>query len=186
MLSHIKNRRSVYTQFFTDKPVDKAIISALLDAANHAPNHKKTEPWRFRVYTGNGKKQLHEEVISVFETLRGPDTWSEKLDKKFGGFFTKSPVVIAIFLHRDPAESLPEWEEVAAVGCAVENLWTSLDSYKLGGYWSSPTFLCDSYGQWPSAADNEKCLGLFYLGYHEAPELPRQRGDWEEKVTWIE
>jgi len=169
MIPHVTNRRSIFPQFFLDTPVDKGVISALLDAANQAPSHRKTEPWRFRVYTGAGREQLHQEVIDIYNTARTPVQWSDKLDKKFGTKFRQSPVVIALFLHRDPEERVPEWEELAAVSC-----------------WSSPGFLCGDYGQWPSAADNERCLGLFYLGYHEAPDLPRPRGDWQDKVTWVE
>lgn len=187
MLPHIENRRSVFPRFFTDRPVEKSIVCALLGAANHAPSHRKTEPWRFRVYTGAGRERLKREVADVYNALRNPDAeWDEKLAKKFGEKFDRSPVVLAIFLHRDPEERVPEWEEVAAVGCAVQNIWTSLAAYELGGYWSSPSFLCADYGQWPGAATNEKCLGLFYLGYHEAPELPRPRGSWEQKVAWVE
>lgn len=187
MLPHIKNRRSVFPQFFTDRPVGREIISALMDAANHAPSHRKTEPWRFRVYTGAGREQLKDEMATVYNAARGPEQqWDDKLAKKFGTKIDQSPVVLVILLHRDPAESVPEWEEIAAVGCAVENLWTSLDAYQLGGYWSSPGFLCGDYGEWPGAAENERCLGVFYLGYHEAPELPRPRGPWEEKVTWVD
>ncbi|MEO0733924.1 MAG: nitroreductase [Bacteroidota bacterium] len=185
MLPHITNRRSIFPQFFLDKPVDKGIISALLDAANQAPSHKKTEPWRFRIYTGDGRKQLLEEIQQVFQGARPQVPWDDKLDRKFRKKLEQSPVVLVVFLSRDEQERVPEWEEIAAVGCAVENLWTSLASFNLGGYWSSPSFLCGDYGQWPEAASNERCLGLFYLGYHEAPDIPRPRGDWREKVTWI-
>ncbi len=187
MLAHVENRRSIFPQFFTDQPVDRSVLSALMDAANQAPSHKKLEPWRFRVYTGAGKTTLMQDMATIYEA-GGPDKkWDEGLQKKFGEKVEQSPVVIAIFLHREhPNPTLPEWEEVAAVACAVENLWTSLDAFNLGGYWSSPGFLCGDYGQWPDAAPNERCMGLFYLGYYEAPELPRRRGAWEEKVTWFE
>ncbi|MEM1358827.1 MAG: nitroreductase [Bacteroidota bacterium] len=185
MLPHVTNRRSIFPQFFTDKPVDRGVVSALLDAANQAPSHRKTEPWRFRVYSGAGKSRLLKTMEEVYNAARPQVPWDDKLAKKFGTKVQQSPVVLAIFLHRDPAESVPEWEEIAAVGCAVQNLWTSLASFNLGGYWSSPGFLCGDYGQWPGAADNERCLGLFYLGYYDAPELPRPRGDWREKVSWI-
>jgi nitroreductase len=112
--------------------------------------------------------------------------WDEKLEKKFSSKVMASDTVLAVFLHRDPEERVPEWEEIAAVGCAVQNLWLALDEAELGGYWSSPGFLCGDYGQWPGAADNERCLGVFYIGHHNAPDLPRPRGPWEEKVTWVE
>lgn len=186
MLSAIANRKSVFNQFFTDQPVEQATIAALLEAANLAPNHKKTEPWRFRVYTGAGREQLKEAVREIYEAARAPEVRDPKVVPKFAQKIEQSPVAIAVFLHRDPAESLPEWEEVAAVACAVENLWLSLDQYGMGGFWSSPGFLCGDYGQWPGTASNERCLGIFYLGYYEMPDLPRPRGAWQEKVTWIQ
>jgi nitroreductase len=184
MLPAIKNRKSVFPQFFTDQPVDEDAIKALLEAANMAPSHKKTEPWRFRVYTGAGRAKLSQTVKEVYEAARAPEVRNPKVAPKFAKKFDQAPVVIAVFLHRDLEECVPEWEEVAAVACAVENMWVSLDQYDLGGYWSSPGFLCDGYGQWPDAADNERCLGIFYLGHYEMPEVARPRGAWEDKVTW--
>jgi len=186
MLPAIQARKSVFPQFFTDRPVDKTTIEALLQAANLAPSHKKTEPWRFRVYTGAGRERLSQTVLDVYEAARAPEVRDPKVGPKFAKKIARSPVVLAVFLHRDPEERVPEWEEVAAVGCAVENLWVSLDHYGLGGYWSSPGFLCGDYGQWPGAAANERCLGLFYFGHYEMPELPRPRGNWEDKITWVE
>lgn len=185
MLKAIANRKSVFPQFMTDQPVSKEIISELLQAANMAPSHKKTEPWRFHVYTGEGRAKLSQNIKEVYEAARAPEVRNPKVVPKFDTKVHQAPVVMTVFLHRDPEESVPEWEEVAAVACAVENLWISLDQYDLGGYWSSPGFLCDGYGQWPGAAANERCIGVFYFGYYEMPELPRQRGNWEDKVSWI-
>lgn len=185
MITGIKNRRSVFPQFYNDQPVDRAVLETLLETANLAPSHKKTEPWRFRVYTGEGREQLVNTVQEIYEAARAPEVRDPKVVPKFAEKIRQAPVVIAVFLHREPAQSLPEWEEVAAVACAVQNLWVSLDQYNLGGFWSSPGFLCGDYGQWPGAADNERCLGLFYLGHYEMPELPRKIGDWQEKVTWV-
>jgi nitroreductase len=185
MLPAIKNRKSVFPQFLTDQPVSKEIISKLLEAANLAPSHKKTEPWRFRVYTGAGRAKLTQSIKEVYEAARAPEVRNPKVVPKFAAKVNQAPVSMAIFLHRDPEESIPEWEEVAAVACAVENLWVSLDHYGLGGFWSSPGFLCGDYGQWPGSKPNERCIGIFYFGHYEMPELPRPRGDWEDKITWV-
>ena len=175
----------MFPQFFTDDPVPPSVVAQLLAAANEAPSHRKTEPWRFRVYTGAGREQLAQTVLDVYEAARPPAERDPKVGPKFAKKIAQSPVVLAIFLHRDPAASVPEWEEVAAVGCAVQNLWLSLGEHDLGGYWSSPGFLCGDYGQWPGAAANERCLGLFYLGHYRMPDLPRPRGDWQDKVTFV-
>ena len=173
----------MFPQFFTDRPIERRVLEELLQAANQAPSHRKTEPWRFRVYRGAGRATLKDELLSVYGAEKDD---AGSIAKKFGGKIDQSAAVLLIFLHRDPQESVPEWEEIAAVGAAVENLWLSLSEYDLGGYWSSPGFVCGDYGEWPGAAANERCLGMFYLGYYNAPELPRPRGDWREKVRWVE
>ncbi|NJB85826.1 nitroreductase [Lewinella marina] len=183
MLPAIANRKSVFPQFFTGEPVDAATLGQLFEAANLAPSHRKTEPWRFRCYRDGGKDQLKQELLDVYGREKED---AAGIEKKFGTKIDQSAAVLLIFLHRDPRESVPEWEEIAAVGAAVENLWLSLDGHGLGGYWSSPGFVCGGYGDWPGAAANERCLGMFYIGRPDAPDLPRPRGDWREKVTWIE
>lgn len=182
MLPSITNRRSIFPQFFTGKAVDREVLEELLEAANQAPSHRKTEPWRFRVYRNEGKETLKQQLEKLYGTDRED---AEAIANKLGKKIDQSAAVLLIFLHRDEAERVPEWEEIVAVGAAVENLWLSLDQHGLGGYWSSPGFVCGDYGQWPGSARNERCLGMFYLGYHEAPELVRPRGDWREKVSWV-
>ena len=182
MLPALTQRRSIFPQFFTGKPVAREVLEQLIQAANLAPSHRKTEPWRFRVYSGSGKAQLKDELLSVY----GPEREDAPgIEKKFGKKIDQSGAVLLIFLHRDEQERVPEWEEIVAVGAAVENLWVSLEAYDLGGYWSSPGFVCGNYGDWPGSGERERCLGMFYMGYHEAPELMRPRGDWREKVQWI-
>ncbi|WP_116127356.1 nitroreductase [Lewinella sp. IMCC34183] len=183
MLPEIANRKSVFPQFFTGTDIDRATLGQLIEAANAAPSHRKTEPWRFRVYRGAGRDQLREELLDVYGRDRDD---AAAIAKKFGTKIEQSAAVLLIFLHRDPRESVPEWEEIAAVGAAVENLWLSLATHGLGGYWSSPGFVCGDYGAWPGSAENERCLGMFYLGHPDMPELMRPRGDWQEKVTWVE
>lgn len=182
MLPAITDRRSIFPQFFTDRPIDRSIIEKLIQAAHQAPSHRKTEPWRFRVYHEAGKEQLQHELLAVYG--RGRED-ALAIAAKFGKKIDQSGAVILIFLHRDMAERVPEWEEIAAVGAAVENLWLSLAEHDLGGYWSSPAFVCGDYGHWPGSHPSERCLGMFYLGYHDAPELIRRQGDWREKVTFI-
>ena len=183
LLPAITNRKSVFPQFFTGKPVDRATVSSLIEAANLAPSHRKTEPWRFRAYLGTGRDHLLQELLDVYGREKDD---VDAIAGKFGKKIEQSGAVLLIFLHRDPRETVPEWEEIAAVGAGVENLWLSLDGHGLGGYWSSPGFVCGDYGEWPGSAENERCLGMFYLGYPDAPELMRPRGDWQDKVKWVE
>jgi len=55
VLDLIKKRRSIFPAQYTDREIAKSDIEKILEAANWAPTHKKTEPWRFRVFRGNAK-----------------------------------------------------------------------------------------------------------------------------------
>ena len=73
-------------------------------------------------------------------------------------------------MRRDPNKSIPEWEEVAATSMAVQNIWLSCVDSNIGGYWSTPRYANDLRG-FLNLLDNERCLGLFYLGVIESPSF---------------
>lgn len=178
----IRKRRSVYPLQYLDKPIPQEILQELLLNANHAPTHRLTEPWRFKVFTGEGKKKLGEFLAAKYEEITAD--FSAGKAEKVRNNPIKSGAVLAIILHRDPEERIPEWEEIAAVSCAVQNIWIALDQYELGGYWSSPA-LAKYLGDHTSLAENETCLGFFYIGYCEPSDRIVQKKPIEEKITWI-
>jgi len=94
--------------------------------------------------------------------------------------------VIAIIMQRDPEERLPEWEEIAAVSCAVQNIYLSCTLRGLGCYWSSPKFLCESPALL-NLPEGQRCLGLVYLGVPK-PDLSFDvvKGDVKDKVEWVD
>lgn len=179
----IKKRRSVFPVQYNTKPVAKETIEKLLEAANWAPNHKKTEPWRFKVLQGNSKSALgtflankyqevepHPKKIKIKKLLENPD---------------RARAIIAICMQRDPKERLPEWEELAATAMAVQNMWLCCTELNLGCYWSSPG-LIKYMDEFFDLAEGEKCLGFFYLGYYDEQPLEVERGPISEKVEWME
>ena len=63
----IKKRRSVFPAQYNDKPIAKTDIEKILEAANWAPTHKKTEPWRFKVFLQNSKEELGQFLAKKYE-----------------------------------------------------------------------------------------------------------------------
>lgn len=179
----IRSRRSVYPLQYIDKPIPKEILEELLLNANHAPTHRLTEPWRFKVFTGDARKKLGEFLADKYKSIT-PDYVESKYDK-IKTNPSRAGAVIAIILHRDPQERVPEWEEYAAVSCAIQNMWVALNQYDLGGYWSTPA-LINHLGEHVDLAVNEKCIGFFYLGYCEPSDRIIEKKPIENKVEWIE
>ncbi len=180
----IRKRRAIFPKMYIDKPIPKEIIEEVLENANWAPTHKFTEPWRFRVFTGDARTRLGERLAELYKSHTPEDQFSEKKYQKNLNKPQQSGCVIAICMQRDPDERVPEWEELASVACAVQNMWLSCTAYGIGSYWSSSKLLQDDR-EFLELAEGERCLGLFYMGYHELPELPGKRRPIGEKVQWM-
>lgn len=181
----IQGRRAVFPKFYSPaKPIDRAIIEQLLENANWAPTHKRTEPWRFQVFHSEESRQKLSAYLSDFyQKNTAPDLFSEEKMTAAGANPLLAGAVIAIVIHPDPAANLPEFEEIASVGMAVQNMWLSCAAIGLGSYWSSPRPALQA-AEWLGLAPGERCLGFFYLAWHEMPDVPGKRGNVAEKTVW--
>jgi len=179
----IKERRSIFPASYIKKEISVEVINQILDSANYAPTHKLTQPWRFTVIRKAGLSKLGEELGKLYKNLVSPQQF---LQKKFDSFAEKTgqaDCIIAINMHL--SGKIPEWEELAAVSCAVQNMALTAESLKVGAYWSSPP-LIDDLGDFLNLSQNEKCIGLFYMGYHNEKPWTPNRTPMVEKISWIE
>ncbi len=179
----IKRRRSVFPVQYNDKPISKEILEKVVEAANWAPNHRKTEPWRFKVLRGNSKDALGTFLANKYQETEAKP---KKIKiKKLLDNPSKAGAIIAICMQRDPNESVPEWEEIAATAMAVQNMWLCCTEMEIGSYWSSPG-LIKYMDEFFDFAEGEKCLGFFYMGYYDDALTEGVRQPVEEKVEWME
>lgn len=181
----IRSRRSVFPKLYNDQPISKEIIEEILENANWAPTHKLTEPWRFRVIRGEALEKLGDFLAEAYKALVPADKFSEMKYKKTKKKARQSDCIIAICMQRDPEERVPEWEEIASVACAVQNMWLSATAYGIGAYWSSPKTIKD-VGPFLKLNKGERCLGFFYMGNYDPIELKSKRNPVKDKVLWIE
>ena len=116
----IRNRKTIYPIQFSNKELSKDIINEILENALHAPTHRMTQPWFFKVYKGGSKVKLSSLIKEIDQ---------EKISKvKIDKFIEKinlSDTVISICMNRDKDNRVPEWEEIAAISMAVQNMWLS-------------------------------------------------------------
>ncbi|MBU2995247.1 nitroreductase [Cellulophaga baltica] len=178
----IKNRRSVFPAQYNDQPIAKETIEKVLEAANWAPSHRKTEPWRFKVLQGESKEKLG--LFLSLKYLENDASPKEFKAKKIIQNPKSAAAVIAICMQRDPEESVPEWEEVAAVAMAVQNMWLMCTELGIGAYWSSPG-LIKYMGEFFEMNRGEVCLGFFYMGNYDEKVSDAVRMPLEDKVDWL-
>lgn len=184
ILDKIKNRRSIFPNQFETQEISKDKIMTMLEAANWAPTHAKTQPWRFKIFKDESLELLAEIMKVGYTKTTSPDKFSEfKLGKSIEKVM-QSGAVIAICMQRDPKLRIPEWEEIAAVAMAVQNMWLTAADLGLGGYWSSPGYITE-LGTELKLNEGEKCLGFFYLGAFTGPNPEGVRAGIEDKITWV-
>jgi len=181
----LRSRRSIFPPTYIDRDIDPDIIEEILENANWAPTHKKTEPWRFHVLRGKALDRTGQFLANWYRDHTPTESFSQKKYEKNLQKPQRSACVIAICMQRDPEERVPEWEEVAATACAVQNMWLTCHAYGIGAYWSTPGAIADA-GDLLDLRDGERCLGFFFMGYHELPDLPGTRSPIADKVTWID
>ncbi len=179
----IKERRSIFPPQFNDKPISKETIEKILEAANWAATHKKTEPWRFKVLMGEKKQELGAFLSTKYQEV-DPNPKQMKI-KKLQFNPSKSGAVIAICMQRDPKESLPEWEEIASVAMAVQNMWLCCTELGIGCYWASPG-LIKFMDEFFDLNEGEKCLGFLFMGHYDGDVEPSNRTPIAEKVQWLD
>ena len=183
VLELIKKRRAVFPVQYNDKPIARETIQTVLEAANWAPTHRRTEPWRFKVILGAEKDRLGNFLSGKYQEIE--ESPKKIKIKKLQENPQKAAAVILICMERDELERVPEWEEIAATAMAVQNMWLMCTELNIGCYWSSPALISymDEFIDMPK---NQKCLGLFYMGYYDEALPEGQRTSLDDKLTWLD
>ena len=175
----IRNRKTIYPVKFSDKEIPKYLINEILENAIHAPTHRMTQPWFFRVYKGKSKDVLCE-IIQKIDN----EKYSGVKINKFIEKVKLSDTIISICITKDESNRVPEWEEIAAVSMAVQNMWLSCYVNNIGSYWSTPA-LKDDYAKNSGLNGNQKSLGFFFMGSYNHIETQKVREGLNSKVEWV-
>ena len=177
----LRERRSVFPIQFNGEIVDDSIIKEILFNANTAPTHMVTQPWLYKIFSSSSKLDLANEVLKLKFGNEAPKNEKENIIKKFN----LTSHVICICFDRSEESLIPEWEEIAAVSMSVQNMWLTCTANNLGCYWSSPKII-SKLDSFLKLEDNQRCLGLFYIGkYDELPKRSLKKKDINEKTEWI-
>lgn len=157
----IGQRRSIFPKDYTDTGISGEVIEEILNSATLAPNHKRTKPWRFKIFKGEEKSKLAAEMQTIYKATQPEQLFLEKKYQDIGFKINKANAVVSIVVNF--SGMVPEWEEIAAVSMAVQNMYLTCTANKVGCYWSSPKIV-DHLKESLTIEENQKCLGLFYMG----------------------
>lgn len=154
----IETRRSIFPKSYSTEEINENVLNEILNSANFAPNHKRTKPWRLKVFRREEKNALGEFLAKIYQQTTSPQSFLEKKFLDISDKAAKSNAIITISVNFSGL--LPEWEEIAATAMAVQNMYLTAT---VGCYWSTPGMI-NHLGDFLGLEENQKCIGLFYLG----------------------
>ena len=171
LMSLMKRRRSIMPYKFINEQIPNDKILQLVTCANYAPTHKLTFPWRFIVIDRTSHYKLHDITETVFkEYYAGDNCLSSKLKSLNDDVNNRwSNVSHFIGICVKKSHKVPEWEEIAAVSCAVQNMLLMAPCLGIACYWSSwhsevttSKEMLEFLGM--DIDNNDTCLGFLVLG----------------------
>lgn len=186
----LANRRSTGVGKLRPDPVDRRILERAMEAANWAPSNSDTEPWRFTIFTGEGREVLADAFEKAYRADAGGDIDETKLQNARDRAY-HSPVWIAIGLEPgnlpDGTPANPIEEEYVAVGCAVQNMHLMLCAQGLIGMWhSNGSSIHPEVAKALGLEEPKKLLGLFFCGWPKIDWPEGERGPILGRVKWVE
>lgn len=185
VLDLIKSRRSVPKM--RPDPVPRDVLEQMLEAAVWAPNHRMTEPWRFYVLTGEGKRRFAE-IRRRFRAATFPSPEAPEAVKALDRLYQDTlatPALIAATVHQAADEEVRE-EDVAATFIAIQNMMLVAAELGAGTYMRTGALLRDSdLRTLLGVEDDRRVLAVLYIGY-PADGLPqKRRTPAAEKTVWL-
>lgn len=206
----LKERRSMFLQDLNGADAPDEAVLEMLDVANWAPTHGLTQPWRFCIFrrSTGAIKEFFELQLKASKARMEEGNVSAEAEKDLKKFIQKQPSkakeiakcshVIAISMKRkaNPEKLMPEWEEVAAVACAVQNAHILACQLGVAAYWSSGgtegPLATQPVREMLGLEDGDRCLGLMYVGMADEKTWRKSqgraesaRGSIDEKVSWL-
>lgn len=182
----VKARRSVFPdQFDTGRKIPDEIVRQIVENATWAPNHGQMEPWEFTVFTGEGLKTLASFQSELYKNEAGAE-FNEGKYVKLQQQPLRASHILSIGMKRTTTKRIPEVEDIAAVACAVENIYLSVTAYGLGGYWTTGgiTYF-EKAKEFFGLNEQDRLMGFFYLGYAAIASPAAKRSPLTEKMKWV-
>src|SRR3954466_805489 len=163
----IRTRRT--HKAYSSTPLDRETLDELLELARWAPNHNLTNPWPFRV--------VGPEALERLKAAAGPES-APKLDR--------APTLVVASATQLKDDPVRDDEDLNAAAAATYIVLLAAHAKGLAGYWRTPEVLRTQEGRDAvEVPDDERILGLVYLGHPCQDKQPPARQPSGEYVTYL-
>ena len=114
---------------------DREQLIRIMQAAVRAPDHGRIAPWRFIVLENAGREKLGEAMVAAARRAR-PDL-SDDLARRERDKVNRAPTIVVVAARTHKTHKVPEFEQLIAVGAAVQNMFLAAHALGLGAMWKT-------------------------------------------------
>ncbi|WP_458413728.1 nitroreductase [Schinkia sp. CFF1] len=186
VLEAIKTRRSISK--VKDTPVPMELIEKVLEAGTYAPNYHHTNPWRFFVLTGEGRKLLGDAFVEIEKSNLTESEFEKSQDKleRLKNKPLRAPVVIAVGVEPSQNPKVLKKEEYAAVNSCIQNMLLAAHSLGLGAIWrTGARTYHPKVRDFFNLSENGEIVAFIYLGYPDLCPSKIDKPHFNQFTTWI-
>ena len=148
------------------------LIEELCELGTWAPNHKKTWPWKFASFTGQGRNRLGEAFV---EDMTERDLGDQGKRLKTLTKYARTPValVVGCAAHENPTF---HQENRDAVSAAIQNILLGATAAGLASFWTTAP-LMDSHRvlELCGFEPDDRILAVIYLGWPNSTVVAPKR-----------
>ena len=140
---------------------DATELAAMMAAADAAPDHGRLHPWRFIVVDATTRERLAD-AYAAAAAARGDDAEAVARARSKP---LRGPCLVAAVARTVPHPRVPDWEQLVAAGCAVQNLCLAATALGYGSAWRTGTAVEDAgVRSVLDVAEDERIVGLVHIG----------------------
>lgn len=172
VIKAIQNRTSI-PRLSAPAP-SRAQMQTLFECAVRAPDHGRMRPWRFVVLEGKALNQLGQ----AFEMagVAGDPAADETRRARWRDMPLRAPMIIAVIARIQSNPKVPDWEQVAAVATAVQNIQLAARDLGFGSMWRTGEMTqAAAVKDFLDMAPTDQVVAFLYVGTPEgesrAPEF---------------
>ena len=162
----IRHRRSVKPAQMNGQKVPDHLVQHFLEMADWAPTHGLTEPWYYRVYSGDRVKSFCQDHADMYRQAIPAEKFAMATYEKLLHNGDKVSHILAAAMKRGDNPKIPELEEIAAVAASIQTILLTATAHGVASFWSTGGITHhQAMKQYLELDDRDIVMGLIYLGY---------------------
>lgn len=177
VLDFLLSRRSSKPALLDAPGPSEAELCQILTAAARVPDHKKLTPWRFVIFSGEGRADFGEKLADICAREEAGVPSEVRLETERQRFL-RAPLVIAVIASPAVPSPVPEIEQTLSAGAACFNLCLAANALGYGTSW-----ITEWYAFSPGVREllglgaSEQVAGFIYVGTARKAQPDRDRPD---------